>query len=591
MPSTGTPITGSKIVTLGIVLSFFAYWPSLQGPYHFDDVGILVGDTHINLFPPLASWMRPETRPLPMFLFALERMLIGDLPSVHRMGNIAIHVTAGWMLYLLSAVLLARTSPEAGLCRNSSRIAGLVATAWLVHPLQSQAVAYIVQRSESLMGLCFFSYLFCIVKDSAARQRYWQIAAFFIFLMGLWSKTVMVSAIAIGPLMDRAFLSPSFRELASRRGWLYGLPLIAGVFAFFCLLPGLLHGEANVGFGGDAPAVELYLSAQANAFWRYVFMVIVPVGLSIDHLPTFPSVWTENWLSIAGIAIFIASISILTIKRRFKIAFLLIAPMMVLLPTSSVIPTADIMVEHRAYTSCAAWIATIILFLHWLLTQSSVQLRQGERWLVIGASIWIGALFVLTFRRATDYASASELWGSAALLEPENDRAIQNLIHGLIDEQRTTEIPAYLEKLLRSAKSRGLATTMIRLRIGDELCKQQSPESMLVLSTVVDEIEKLPSPRTSREKREHAAAYVSYGVALLQQKNFMESERQFRKAFDIDDSSAEARALAGQAAIMHGDTLGTKEHWSRALELRPHWEQVERDLQSLQSATENTQQQ
>ena len=88
-----------------------------------------------------------------------------------------------------------------------------VAMLWAVHPLQTESVAYIVQRAESLVGLFYLLTLYFVVRGAtSARAIVWYAGSVVACLLGMASKEVMVSSPLIVFLYDRAFLAGSFRE-------------------------------------------------------------------------------------------------------------------------------------------------------------------------------------------------------------------------------------------------------------------------------------------------------------------------------------------------------------------------------------------
>ena len=114
----------------------------------------------------------------------------------------------------------------AGLAARSADGTALVAALlWMLHPLQSEAVDYITQRSESLMALFFLLTLYCAIrarqnhgtrastrqadraplKGNPASTVRWQTLSVVACACGMASKESMVVAPLIVVLYDRAF--------------------------------------------------------------------------------------------------------------------------------------------------------------------------------------------------------------------------------------------------------------------------------------------------------------------------------------------------------------------------------------------------
>ena len=107
-----------------------------------------------------------------------------------------------------------------------------IALIWTVHPLNTEAVNYVTQRTESLMALFYLSTLYCAIRAHERQRRgRWEAAAIAACALGMASKESMVTAPVAVLLYDRVFLFDSFREAVRARGRLY-----AGLAATWLLL-------------------------------------------------------------------------------------------------------------------------------------------------------------------------------------------------------------------------------------------------------------------------------------------------------------------------------------------------------------------
>ena len=378
MPKSTTPASSRTVLNLAgrwtylaAILTAFGlgailYWPSLAGPRLFDDDVMLSDVDHVETIGEVAyslNWLRPETRPLVRFTFVVEAFLLGDSMSVHRLGNIAIHVFAAMALFGLVRRVCQQI--EKGYADSSFSVASQTAFAvsllWFVHPLQSAAVAYVAQRGESLMGLFFFLYLRCLVELIITQNARWLLAAIVVFGLGLFSKTIMITAPVVGLLLDRAFFSESWKAVFRGQWGLMLVPVAGSVMAVGLLLPGILKGQANVGFGGNAPPIELHLAAQAKVLWLYVFQCIWPRWLSVDHALRPPLYVLDQigWMLLSSILLF--AFEALYWQRKYAAWFLMLSPLCVLAMTSSVIPTADLWVDHRMYVPLACMMTILVV--------------------------------------------------------------------------------------------------------------------------------------------------------------------------------------------------------------------------------------
>ncbi|NOT43932.1 MAG: hypothetical protein HOP14_04935, partial [Acidobacteria bacterium] len=163
-------------VILIVACGFLAYAATLDAPFLFDDEPSVVNNAQIRALWPLTDALSPPRdtpvagRPLVNLTFAIN-YAVGRLDVTgYRLVNVAIHVLAALVLF----GLVRRTLGMPGLDRYRVAATGLalvVALVWLLHPLQSEAVAYITERSESLMGLFYLLTLYAAVRALGPTRR------------------------------------------------------------------------------------------------------------------------------------------------------------------------------------------------------------------------------------------------------------------------------------------------------------------------------------------------------------------------------------------------------------------------------------
>jgi len=167
----------SILIAAGIIVAAAAaaYCNSFSGPFVFDDAMAIAGNPSIRNLNNLASVLSPPAnltlggRPIVNLTFAISRALGGgDLWGYHAL-NLAIHTLAGLAFFGIVRRLMgraARTDTD-GHGRTRTVIAAAVALLWVVHPLQTESVTYLVQRTESLMGMFFLLTVYCFVRGAS----------------------------------------------------------------------------------------------------------------------------------------------------------------------------------------------------------------------------------------------------------------------------------------------------------------------------------------------------------------------------------------------------------------------------------------
>jgi tetratricopeptide (TPR) repeat protein len=339
-----------------------AFGGSLGSGFHFDDYAIFSG-------PSFAGWA--QTRPLTLFTFWLNRQLGGTSPAGFHALNLALHAAAVLLLY----ECLRRLMPPA---------AALIAAAiFAVHPIQAEAVDYVWGRSIVLASaLCFASLLAWITG------RRWAAVAW--FAAALLAK----EEVAAFPLV--LWLFEKGRRPARQIVVMLLLSFAAGIHVIYAaaVTPGSQAGIQS----GFTP--WRYFLAQGPVIWRYLRLLAVPYGFTIDpQIPVPPA-----WIGL-GAWIGLAALFTLAWRRAPWIA----AGFLLLIPSSTIFPAADLAADRRVYLPLAAFAAGAGILLA----------RMHPK--TIAPPVVI-ALAALAFGRTQVWMSDESLWREAVLRSPEKVR-------------------------------------------------------------------------------------------------------------------------------------------------------------------------
>lgn len=401
-----------------------AFANGLRAPFVFDDIPSIPNNPTLRALWPLSGPLSPpgggETvtaRPILNLSFALNRALLGESPAAFRAVNIALHVASGWLLFGLARRLLQRTR----LAADALPLAATAAAIWLLHPLQTAAVTYLVQRAESLMAFFYLLTLYAFVRAvESPRSAAWWVVSWLACLLGMGTKEVMVSAPVIVLACDAIFMAGNARAIPRRRWWFH-----AALAATWLLLAALVW-SAGANRGGSSGAAAFspgeYWLTQTDALLRYAQRVLWPFPLVFDYgiEPLRPMLGYA-----AGIAAFLLALGAtwLAWRRRSGAAFLGLVLFAVLAPTSVVPGARQFMAEHRMYLALAPLAVGAAAVLHLLLG------RQGR----IAVLAAVAGLAALTARRNVDYRSGLALWSDTVAKQPTNGWARVNLASALAE--------------------------------------------------------------------------------------------------------------------------------------------------------------
>jgi tetratricopeptide (TPR) repeat protein len=288
-----------------------------------------------------------------------------------------------------------------------------VALVWVVHPLQTESVTYVVQRVEALMGLFYLLTLYAVARatDDTRQGLWWTAAAMASCALGMATKEVMVTA----PLAAAAWLVV-FRPDAPRWRLLGGL---AATWLVFAVLVASERREASIAFDGGL--AWRYLLTQTGVIAHYLRLSFVPAPLVLLYdWPLAPSLASVLPEALLLLALFVATI--VGLVRRHPLGFAGAVFFLVLAPTSSVIPiVTEVAAEHRMYLPLAALAASIVC----LAASALARLRpRGRRAIGIAlTAACVAVLGTLTRDRNRDYTSEEALWAQTVAAHPDGQRA------------------------------------------------------------------------------------------------------------------------------------------------------------------------
>lgn len=388
-----------------IALGALCYAQTLTNPFVFDDRVAIVENMSVHTIAGslIPSMNTPVAgRPAATLSFALNYHAGGlDVTGYHAV-NVAIHLAAGLLLF---GVVRRTLGPHemAHSRRDAAAVAAVAAAVWIVHPLNTEAVNYVTQRTESLMGLLFVATLYASVRSLASpRRRRWEVAAIAACALGMACKEAMVTAPIVVVLYDRAFAFGSVRAAFSQRRVLYAGFGLTWVILAALIAPGPRSGSA--GFATSVGVVE-YLLNQPQMILRYLRLAIWPSALVINYGAPQPMAWLQvlpEGLLVVGLLL----AACVAAYRWPKFGFSCLVIFVVLAPTTSIVPIAtEVGAERRMYVPLMALCAIAAWIGHALMHR-----RQWSR--VGGASVAVALVTVLgitTQARHREYASALEL--------------------------------------------------------------------------------------------------------------------------------------------------------------------------------------
>jgi tetratricopeptide (TPR) repeat protein len=418
-------------VLLIILAGLAAYANSLSDAFVFDDIDQIVSNPAIrHLWPPW-KFFAPLNRPIPNLTLAVNYALSGglDVASYHAF-NIVVHILAALTLFGLVRLTLSLPALRARFEGAATPLALATALLWEVHPLQTEAVTYVIQREESLAGLFYLLTLYCVARGALSeRPPRWYIAAFAACVLGMLSKQTAATAPLAVFLYDWIFLSGSFLETLRRRWPVYVALAATWLLVIPSLAPQADAQHASAGFQVGGITAMDYAVTQLGVILHYLRLSFWPAGLCLDyHWPQAKGLADILPGAVVVGALAAATAAALALRPKF-FGFLGAWFFLILAPTSSFMPIADAAVEHRMYLPLAA-IAAFVVIGGWVLLGRLVRRggfggdrRSVRTWPAVVLFLIVAVLGYLTTLRNLDYRSAFSIWDDTVRKAPDNPRA------------------------------------------------------------------------------------------------------------------------------------------------------------------------
>jgi tetratricopeptide (TPR) repeat protein len=386
--------------------------------------------------------------------------------------NLALHMLAGLALFGVVRRTLLAHPLRSRFGSASTALAFVVALIWLVHPLLTDAVTYIAQRTELLMGMFFLVTLYCAIRAGepggpVTARRWWTAGAIAACALGMGSKQSMAGAPLMVWLWDWTFRTPAAtgdnaRPAAAR--W----ALYSGLAATWLILGALVAHERwphSIGFNREGWTPWTYFLTQTSVIVHYLRLSYVPWPLALDY-DGWPM--ARSVLDVLPYATLLAVLFCLTvwgIVRRRPWAYAGAWFFVILAPSSSLLPLpTEIAAERRMYLPLAGVVGFTVLTVYaagqWaldrLVAASTRRLAGRVAALLLVGTVAVGCVS-LTRARNRDYWSDERIWADTVQKRPTNARARLNYGVDLMQAGRAQEAEEQLRQAVRLKETNAAA--------------------------------------------------------------------------------------------------------------------------------------
>lgn len=449
-----------------VAIAYANAWPN---SFHFDDIEGIVKNPMIRDVGKIPSYFMDikmsvragakDFRPVVLVSYALDYARSGLDPSGFRLTNMAIHIFAAWLLFIIAEHIFQRRplNLPSGLSLPAWQPAGIAAALFAVHTVNTEAVDYIWARSASLAALFYLTSFYCFMRGPWGGTSWrWHIAGLLGFVIGLCTKGTLVTLPVALILYEMLILAPPgqepltlfWREPGRLKKYLPVLSIFCAYVLFrFVYIPGLFTRIAANRPEETPPWV--YLLTQFRAWIYYIRLYLWPHPLITDYAGFGWSRSLADGRVLFALAIICMIVALALWMRRSNavLTFFIAWFFLTLLPEASVIPLATAVNGYRPYLAYVGLSVAAAILLFKAATRFG---GAGKTPLVYGGvfGIVLCSLVGATLARNLTWRNETTLWDDVLAKDPANARAYANLALRSAGEGNYSEAFAKLDRAI-----------------------------------------------------------------------------------------------------------------------------------------------
>lgn len=371
-------------------------------------------------------------RPVLTLSFAVDYFLWRGNPFGYHLTSIILHAANSILIFFLIYKLF-----------KNRFVSFLTAIFFIIHPIQSEAVAYASGRTDPLYTFFFLTalLLFLSFVTSNKIKILTFLGTLFFFLLSLLSKE---TAVILPFLLLLIFFTQKEREKYNLQKIIFlTLPFffIDAIYIFFRLTT--LNFANKLNFYTNAsltPQTIIYsqnilvrLYTFSKIFFDYLAMLIFPIDLIISRNARIITSIINPWVLgfIILVTLFIAAIIKIFPKNRILL-FAIFWFFITIFPVSGIISINNIIAEHYLYLPSLAFFLIIAYFINWFFHKTT-SFETKSAFAVI-LFIVLSILTIRTIIRTFDWRDPITFYTKSLQQSPDNIPMRHNLAMSYADK-------------------------------------------------------------------------------------------------------------------------------------------------------------
>lgn len=452
-------------------LTALSYYPSLNYRFQFDDIANiqkLFSIRHSNF----NSLFFNGPRWIPFWLNSINYQLGGFAPFYYRLFNVSFHIVTGIFVFYLVSIALSGLKKNSFFKQYSYAIAYTTTALFLLHPVQTQTVSYVIQgRMEGLAGLFVIAMGISFLKFAQANSLFAKV--FFgslLIISGFLScgtKEIAIVSPFLIMLLDWFFVAEGDWQSFKKRLFIHAgiFIMIYGIYlyflkpTFFTKLFGLkMEARNNIGNllterAGEKILPGHFFISQFKVVLHYIVMFLWPFTISVEYdWKLVTHFFAVDCILPLMVLLMLAAIIAYLLKKNNTnvIGFCALWFVIAVAPRSSIIPSSELLTDYKTYLASfgillllASGIVKIFSELTpYLIARISIINHARAQYLLV--TLLALPTGFLTYNRNKVWRSSEEFWSNIIENAPGKARAYNNLGVALSEQGRVQEaIPLY----------------------------------------------------------------------------------------------------------------------------------------------------
>lgn len=553
--------TGFLILVLMMACGFAIYSTGLTGPFLFDDQNNILRNTELQIetlsLDSVKSLLQKglaRNRPVAKLSLAMNYYFDGLNPVAYRVVNIVIHVLTGFFLYLFLKNTFSLPS-----IRDRYHlpfwVPFMTAVLWLVHPLHTQSVTYIIQRMTSMAAMFYILTMYLYLKGRLANRSWKRVVIFTgslsTGLLALGTKEITSTLPFFIILYEWYFLQDLdtgvLKKIAPVFLFLLALPL---ALSWIYIAPQPWKHLPLMAAKYDWTIMERVLT-QSRVVVHYVTLIFFPhpsrlhvdYDFSISRSMTDP---VSTLLSI-GLIFGLMIVAVIIAKRDRLSSFCILWFFGNLVIESSFIPL-DLAAEHRTYLPSMMVVCLVVV--------TACRLFKNSRWIYVCLGLITALNMFWTYERNKVYADRITFWQHEVEKSPLKPRAYINYGMALLERNRNLDAVRVFTRCIAIAPKNPNA----HINLGKALANLgQIRESMVQYRYVLS---LYPN---------HTSALYNMGRSLSDLGNYQEAIDYYQRAIESNPNFYAAMNNLGVMYARQGRLLEAISQYKKALQIDPHY--------------------